>query len=136
VKLSPEHCAAIARSRLGKPLSPIAIAKALPKIIEKMLHPDMQTLLSESSRKNWNDANYRTKVTANISSALLDKWKDPEFRAKKISYTSTQKICKKHGLIPLNECYVGRTHLDAPRIECKLCVDARNKQRRDSHKVL
>ena len=127
VKLSPKHCEAIAKARLGKPPSPEAIAKG-KKTQEKNWDVETRKRVSEESLKNWQDPEYQEKVRVTCSAAVLQAWK--EKRQNWLKHDETHKICKVHGRVLLSDCYrkVHKNKWQTTSYECKLCVDARNKR--------
>jgi len=90
---------------------------------------------SEASKKLWEDSTYRCKlmkVARNraLSPAFMCQQSE-EARLRSVTghqrYVMsdgviTHKLCRKHGLLPIDECYVGFFRSGSPRIQCKRCI--------------
>lgn len=130
VKLSPEHCAGIAKARLNKPPSPESIAKgvATRKKLGTHSRPEVVEKMSKSALLAWLNPEYRENIRIKDSIAIKQLWQNPDHRSKYISYTSTHKLCKKHGPVLLTDCYIHK-HGNKSYFECKLCVAYMRKRR-------
>jgi len=116
----------IAKARLGKPPSPESIAKSTATKKITFARPEIKEKMHNATLKMWQNPEYREKVRISNSIAAKILWQDPNYRSKSISYTETHKLCKKHGLIPIADCYRHKHKGRNDSLECKICTNARN----------
>ena len=123
VRLSPEHCSAISKSRMGKDHAPEVRVRINGLMKEIYKRPEIRAKNAKSSKRLWSDPEYREKVITTTSEALRKKWsiETPPRRAE----TDTHKICQKHGMILKEDCFK-RIRAGRIRFECRECYRIRN----------